>query len=122
MDPDERTPNPDRLLRQVALSTVFLQQFFTHGSSAYFYSTTTLNHVRALLTSGFASLHYHHPRDWSLSHVRSPTLRQQFERIATSLADALDFTSTVGAGDGLPYEKGGDRGVLGEVDFYTRQV
>ena len=44
-------------------------------TSAYFYSNTTLNHIRALLTSGFASLHFHHPRDWSLSHVRSATLR-----------------------------------------------
>ncbi|KAF8580132.1 DAHP synthetase [Ramaria rubella] len=101
LDPDDRTPDPERLL------------------SAYFHSTTTLNHVRALLTSGFASLQFRHPRDWSLSHVRSPTLRSQFERIASSLADALDFTSTVGAGDGKPYEAGGGRGVLGEVDFYT---
>ena len=42
-------------------------------NSAYFHSTTTLNYVRALLTSGFASLHQ--PRDWSLAHVRSPVLR-----------------------------------------------
>ncbi|KAF8527428.1 DAHP synthetase [Hysterangium stoloniferum] len=101
LSPDDRTPDPERLL------------------SAYFYSTTTLNHIRALLTSGFASLHFHHPRDWSLSHVRSPTLKSQFERISTSLADALDFSSTVGAGDGQPYEEGGGRGILGEVDFYT---
>lgn len=45
----------------------------SHQSSAYFHSTATLNSVRGLLTSGFASLH--HPRDWSLSHVRSPSLR-----------------------------------------------
>lgn len=44
----------------------------------------------------------------------------EFERISGSLADALDFTSTVGVGDGQPYEAGGGRGVLGEVDFYTR--
>ncbi|KAF8531257.1 DAHP synthetase [Gautieria morchelliformis] len=101
LDPDDRTPDPERLL------------------SAYFYSTATLNHIRALLTSGFASLHFHHPRDWSLTHVRSPALRSQYERISSSLSDALDFTSTVGAGDGQPYETGGGRGVLGEVDFYT---
>jgi len=41
--------------------------------SAYFHSTTTLNYLRSLLTSGFASLH--HPRHWSLNHVRSPSLR-----------------------------------------------
>ncbi|GJJ13247.1 hypothetical protein Clacol_007498 [Clathrus columnatus] len=102
LDPEDRIPNPDRLL------------------NAYFYSTTTLNQIRGLLTSGFASLHFHHPRDWSLSHVRSPTLRQQFERIASSLADALDFTSTVGAGDGVPYEKGGL--MLGYEGALTREL
>ncbi|TFY63453.1 hypothetical protein EVG20_g6311 [Dentipellis fragilis] len=57
LDPDDRTPDPERLL------------------SAYFHSTATLNHVRGLLTSGFASLQHHHPRDWSLTHVRSSSLR-----------------------------------------------
>ena len=55
LDPNDRTPDPERML------------------SAYFHSTTTLNYVRGLLTSGFASLD--HPREWSLSHVRSPGLR-----------------------------------------------
>ena len=94
--------------------------------------------MRGLLTSGFASLH--HPRDWSLSHVRSPELkfvlfpspfytiltspctrRKEFERITEGLSDALGFTQTIGFGatDSHPYEKGGTRGVLGEVDFYT---
>lgn len=50
-----RQPDPERLL------------------SAYFHSTTTLNYIRSLLTSGYASLN--HPRDWSLSHVQSPDLR-----------------------------------------------
>ncbi len=48
---------------------------FLHNS-AYFHSTATLNYVRGLLTSGFASLH--HPRDWSLAHVRSPELKFVF--------------------------------------------
>ncbi|KAI0795994.1 DAHP synthetase [Abortiporus biennis] len=100
LDPDDRNPDPERLL------------------SAYFHSTTTLNYVRGLLTSGFASLH--HPRDWSLSHVRSPALRKEFERITEGLSDALGFTKTIGFGlDSQPYEHGGGRGVLGEVDFYT---
>ena len=55
LDPNDRVPDPERML------------------SAYFHSTTTLNYVRGLLTSGFASLD--HPREWSLSHVRSPGLR-----------------------------------------------
>ena len=72
-----------------------------------------------MLGSGFASLH--HPRDWSLSHVRSPELRKEFERITEGLGDALSFTHTIGFGSEVaPYEKGGTRGVLGEVDFYTR--
>ncbi|RPD67416.1 DAHP synthetase [Lentinus tigrinus ALCF2SS1-6] len=100
LDPDDRTPDPDRML------------------SAYFHSTTTLNHVRSLLTSGFASLH--HPKDWSLTHVRSPAVREEFERITEGLSDALEFSRTIGlARDGVSYEQGGGRGALGEVDFYT---
>ncbi|PCH40725.1 DAHP synthetase [Wolfiporia cocos MD-104 SS10] len=100
LDPNDRTPDPERLL------------------SAYFHSTTTLNYVRALLTSGFASLH--HPRDWSLSHVRSPALREEFEKMTEGLSDALDFTRTIGFGaHQTSYEQGGGRGVLGEVDFFT---
>lgn len=101
-DIDDRVPNPERML------------------SAYFYSATTLNHIRALLGSGFASLS--HPRVWSLSHVRSKALRTEFERVTESLADALDFSQTIGftAGQGATaYEKGGGLGALGEVDFYT---
>ncbi|PPQ83720.1 hypothetical protein CVT25_006124 [Psilocybe cyanescens] len=101
LDPNDRTPDPERLM------------------SAYFHSTTTLNYLRGLLTSGFASLH--HPRDWSLSHVRSPSLRQEFETIIDGLSDALDFSRTIGAdaAASIPYEQGGGRGTLGEVDFYT---
>ncbi|KAF9000000.1 DAHP synthetase [Cyathus striatus] len=99
LDPDDRTPDPERLLR------------------AYFHSATTLNYVRSLLTSGFASLH--HPRDWSLTHVRSPSLRREFEGIVEGLSDALDFSRTIGAESGASYEQGGGRGTLGEVDFYT---
>lgn len=102
LDPNDRTPDPERLLR------------------AYFHSSATLNYVRGLLTSGFASLH--HPRDWSLSHVRSRSLRRKYERITEGLADALDFSHTIGVDSGresVPFERGGDRGVLGEVDFYT---
>ncbi|KAF8957615.1 DAHP synthetase [Flammula alnicola] len=101
LDPNDRTPDPERLLR------------------AYFHSTTTLNYLRSLLTSGFASLH--HPRDWSLEHVRSPALRREFETIVDGLSDALDFSRTIGADAGAAhaYEQGGGRGTLGEVDFYT---
>ncbi|TFK33646.1 DAHP synthetase [Crucibulum laeve] len=99
LDPDDRTPDPERLLR------------------AYFHSTTTLNYLRGLLTSGFASLH--HPRDWSLTHVRSASLRREFETIVDGLSDALDFSHTIGVESTASYEKGGGHGTLGEVDFYT---
>ncbi|KAG1842331.1 DAHP synthetase [Suillus subluteus] len=64
----------------------------------------------------------HHPRDWFLSHVRSPALRSEFEIITRGLSDALDFSHTIGADLGresVPFDRGGGRGVLGEVDFYT---
>ncbi|PPQ99811.1 hypothetical protein CVT24_009638 [Panaeolus cyanescens] len=100
LDIDDRTPDPERLLR------------------AYFYSTATLNNLRGLLTSGFASLH--HPRHWSLDHVRSPALKREFETIIDGLSDSLDFTRTIGADlPGVSYETGAGRGTLGEVDFYT---
>jgi hypothetical protein len=48
--------------------------------------------------------------------------RQEFETIVEGLSDALDFSRTIGvdASASLPYEQGGGRGTLGEVDFYTR--
>jgi len=98
LDPDGRTPDPDRLL------------------SAYFHSATTLNYIRGLLTSGFASLH--NPRDWSLKHVRSPSLRREFESIVEGLSEALDFSRTIGAKSTTSYEQGGMRDTFGEVDFY----
>ena len=44
--------------------------------------------------------------------------------IVDGLSDALDFSQTLGvdASAALPYEHGGGRGTLGEVDFYTRCV
>ncbi|KAG6826020.1 hypothetical protein H0H92_001411 [Tricholoma furcatifolium] len=100
LDVNDRTPDPERLLK------------------AYFHSATTLNYVRGLLSSGFASLH--HPRDWSLAHVRSPALRQEFSQIIDALGDALDFSRTIGVDAATaPYERGGAHTPLGEVDFYT---
>jgi len=51
--------------------------------------------------------------------------RSEFEKITQGLSDALDFSHTIGADSGwesVPFERGGGRGVLGEVDFYTRSV
>lgn len=53
------------------------------------------------------------------------TIRAEFERITEGLSDALEFSSTIGANSGhenVSYEQGGGRGVLGEVDFYTRYL
>lgn len=46
-------------------------------------------------------------------------VRAEFERVSEGLADALDFSRTIGAEEEGSYEGGGRRGVLGEVDFYT---
>lgn len=49
--------------------------------------------------------------------------RREFETIVDGLSDALDFSRTIGADAGShPYERGGGRGTLGEVDFYTRSA
>ncbi|KAJ7476682.1 DAHP synthetase [Mycena latifolia] len=120
LDPNDRTPDPERLL------------------SAYFHSTATVNYVRGLLTSGFVSLH--RPRDWSLAHVRSPALRCvffchsfirasciwltfAFSSIVSGLSDGLDFSHTIGFESTPPppptFEQGGVRGTVGEVHIYS---
>ena len=50
-------------------------------------------------------------------------IRQEFETIVEGLSDALDFSHTIGADAGpsaASYERGGGKGTLGEIDFYTR--
>jgi 3-deoxy-7-phosphoheptulonate synthase len=49
----------------------------------------TLNFVRALVEGGFADLH--HPEYWDLGFVRHSPQKEAFERVAESIADALDF-------------------------------
>lgn len=49
----------------------------------------TLNFVRALVEGGFADLH--HPEYWDLGFVRHSPQKDAFERVAESIADALDF-------------------------------
>ena len=51
--------------------------------------------------------------------------RAEYASISEGLADALDFTRTIGLDSGREsqsYERGGGRGVLSEVDLYTRSV
>jgi 3-deoxy-7-phosphoheptulonate synthase len=45
--------------------------------------------VRALVEGGFADLH--HPEYWDLGFVRHSAQKEAFERVAESIADALDF-------------------------------
>ncbi|SCZ96661.1 BZ3500_MvSof-1268-A1-R1_Chr4-4g07527 [Microbotryum saponariae] len=101
ISPDDRLPDPERLL------------------SAYFHSAATVNHVRALLASGFASLLNANGEDvpWSLplSHVRSPDLLKSYERIVAELSSALEFLGVVG-GDRVG--KNGLNGALESVDIF----
>ena len=76
-DPEDRTPDPDRLV------------------TAYFHSAATMNHIRASLSSGFADLHS--PLDWELGHVRDEKIKAQYTRIVDRITDSLRFMRTVGA-------------------------
>lgn len=62
---------------------------------AYFTSTATLNFVRGLLHSGFASLH--HPESWDLSFVKCDSTRDHYETMAHEISNALDFMAACGA-------------------------
>jgi len=86
----EREPDPQLLLR------------------GYERAALTLNFVRALIDGGFADLH--HPEYWDLDFVRHSPLRERYERIVTSISDALDFFESM---RGQPVEES-DR-----VDFYA---
>jgi 3-deoxy-7-phosphoheptulonate synthase len=66
-----REPDPELLLR------------------GYERAALTLNFVRALVDGGFADLH--HPEYWDLGFVNHSPLKATYERIAGSIADALDF-------------------------------
>jgi 3-deoxy-7-phosphoheptulonate synthase len=68
---EAREPDPNLLLR------------------GYERAALTLNFVRALVDGGFADLH--HPEYWDLGFVHHSPQKAIFERIAGSIADALDF-------------------------------
>jgi 3-deoxy-7-phosphoheptulonate synthase len=56
----------------------------------------TLNFVRALIDGGFADLH--HPEYWNLGFVKHSAWKDEFERIAASIADSLDFFEAMSGG------------------------
>ena len=68
---EARVPDPRLLLR------------------GYERAALTLNFVRALVAGGFADLH--HPEYWDLGFVKHSPLKDAYQRIATSIADSLDF-------------------------------
>lgn len=100
ISPDDRLPDPERLL------------------SAYFHSTATVNHVRSLLSSGFASLPTSKDQNvpWSLplTHVRSPELLKSYEEIVRNLSEALEFMKVIG----VEREAGGAAGTLDAADIW----
>ncbi|KZF26185.1 DAHP synthetase [Xylona heveae TC161] len=89
-DPEERTPDPSRLV------------------SAYFHSAATLNYMRAQISSGIADLH--NPLDWNLGHVQDPSIKAKYSRIIASITESLRFMHTVGADTA---------GQLETVDLFT---
>lgn len=76
-DPDNRTPDPNRLV------------------SAYFHSAATINYIRSTLSNGFASLH--HPQEWDLSHVQKNATRERYQRILDKISQGFEFMKTIGA-------------------------
>ncbi len=87
---EERTPDPDRLLR------------------GYEHSAMTLNFVRALVEGGFADLH--HPEYWDLAFVNHSPRAREYQRMVETISESLLFVETLSGS--LP-------GELGRVDFYT---
>ncbi|KAJ9503715.1 hypothetical protein H2202_000854 [Exophiala xenobiotica] len=75
-DPAAREPDPKRLV------------------DAYFHSAATQNYLRAALSSGLADLHA--PLDWSLGHVRDPTVRDHYQAIVERITDTLEMMRTIG--------------------------
>src|SRR3979409_1251119 len=69
--PEGRAADPELLLR------------------GYERAALTLNFVRALVEGGFADLH--HPEYWDLGFVHQAPLKDAYQRIVSSIGDALDF-------------------------------
>ncbi|EXJ95956.1 3-deoxy-7-phosphoheptulonate synthase [Capronia coronata CBS 617.96] len=89
-DPAAREPDPKRLV------------------DAYFHSAATQNYLRAALSSGLADLHA--PLDWSLGHVRDPSVRDQYQVMVERITDTLEMMRTIGLDTG---------GGLETVDLFT---
>jgi 3-deoxy-7-phosphoheptulonate synthase len=88
--PDDRTPDPQLLLR------------------AYGRSALTLNFIRALVKGGFADLH--HPEYWDLDWVHHSPLAAEYRRVLAAISDSLRFFENV---LGIHAEE------VQRVDFFT---
>src|SRR5688572_21887706 len=75
-EPDERRPDPQRLL------------------GAYNQSSSTLNLLRALASGGYADLHNIH--SWTLGFVADSPPAARYRELSDKISEALDFMSAVG--------------------------
>ncbi|MBS1767944.1 MAG: 3-deoxy-7-phosphoheptulonate synthase class II [Acidobacteria bacterium] len=73
---------------------------------AYFHAAATLNHLRALIESGFADLH--HPERWEL-HTGTADV-PAYRQILDQVRESLDFLEALG---------GVQRGTLERIDLFT---
>lgn len=87
---EAREPNPKRLL------------------SAYFYSASTINFIRAMIDGGFADLH--HPHNWDLHYIEKSSRWKDYQQMVNDILDALNFMESFG---GIETES------LRHVEFYT---
>jgi 3-deoxy-7-phosphoheptulonate synthase len=85
-----RAPDPSRLL------------------SCYFHSVATLNHIRALIESGFADLR--RPYSWNLQSMQQGRNWDEYRGVVDRILDAIHFMESFG---------GARTEALGKADFFT---
>jgi 3-deoxy-7-phosphoheptulonate synthase len=88
--PDEREPDPGRLIE------------------GYFHSTATLNHIRSMIDGGFADLH--HPYTWNLDSIERSEKWERYRSIVERILDPIHFMESFG---GVNAES------LGRIEFFT---
>ena len=89
-DPLARVADPQRLLQ------------------SYYYSSMTLNYIRAMIDGGFADLH--HPYHWNLHSIEQTKKWPAYRNVVDRILDAVNFMEAFG---GTRPES------LGKVDFYV---
>ncbi|HET7587205.1 MAG TPA: 3-deoxy-7-phosphoheptulonate synthase class II [Gammaproteobacteria bacterium] len=76
--------------------------------TGYKRAALTLNHIRALVSGGFADLH--HPEYWDLDFVRHSPLAAEYGRIVDTIMDSLKFMETI---------SGRSPSESSRIDFFT---